>query len=314
MYSLQVRSIVVNIYRHLQSLSKTSLLVGIARSTIHRWSIDINRKMYPQRQCKVSNPQVQHVIVEFLNKNSLVTLRDVQEHIHKTCNVQVSMELVRLCLTKTLNMSNQKPRLFPITSKTQQEERTRTFLANFVDLVHNKCTGVVAIDEVGFSNNVCPLKGWNKRNHKYAIFKKLSSDKQHISCCCSVNEEGQISVMTKRGYFNKETFLLFLQRQIYPTKTLILLDNVKFHHSKEVHDLCTQKNWILLHIPPYSPWFNPIENVFSIVKNHFRKSRDIYKAFQSVSKSSITNIFKSLYQRTNLYKKNTTLDFTQYVL
>ena len=59
------------------------------------------------------------------------------------------------------------------------------------------------------------------------------------------------------------------------------MDNVSFHHCKEVVEFIHSQNWKILYTPPYSPWFSPIEGVFSVVKNHYRKFLDIDLAFQT---------------------------------
>jgi transposase len=64
-------------------------------------------------------------------------------------------------------------------------------------------------------------------------------------------------------------FREFLECLDLPTRTVIILDNVKFHSSKVVTAYAAQRGWELLYIPPYCPWFNPIELCFSIVKRAY---------------------------------------------
>ncbi len=51
-----------------------------------------------------------------------------------------------------------------------------------------------------------------------------------------------------------------------PAGTVLLLDNVSFHHSKVVKEYAISQGLVLLYVPPYSPWFNSVEGVFSIAK------------------------------------------------
>ena len=44
----------------------------------------------------------------------------------------------------------------------------------------------------------------------------------------------------------------------FPKDTLILLDNVRFHHSKTFINLANTRGWKILYAPPYSPQYNPI--------------------------------------------------------
>jgi hypothetical protein len=52
----------------------------------------------------------------------------------------------------------------------------------------------------------------------------------------------------------------------------ILLDNVSFHRSNCIKEFVESKGFKFLFIPPYSPQYNPIEEVFSDMKRVFRRS------------------------------------------
>jgi len=67
-------------------------------------------------------------------------------------------------------------------------------------------------------------------------------------------------------------------------------------------DLAAAHGILLLHLPPYSPTFNPIENVFSKFKKYIRRygnhlqqgvtdEQIIYSAFQSVTQADIAGYF-----------------------
>ena len=43
------------------------------------------------------------------------------------------------------------------------------------------------------------------------------------------------------------------------------------HRSQSCRDACKDKGLLPVYIPPYSPDFNPIENVFTVMKNSYRK-------------------------------------------
>jgi hypothetical protein len=87
--------------------------------------------------------------------------------------------------------------------------------------------------------------------------------------------------------FNTISFLEFLKSVEFPTGCVVLLDNVSFHHAKIVKAYAEEKMIHLLYTPPYSPWFNPIEGVFSIVKRQFYKDGNIDNAFNSVTSNHL---------------------------
>ncbi|KRH92084.1 putative Mariner transposable element, partial [Pseudoloma neurophilia] len=44
---------------------------------------------------------------------------------------------------------------------------------------------------------------------------------------------------------------------------IIVIDNVRFHHSSNIRELILRAGHRLLYLPPYSPFLNLIENLFS---------------------------------------------------
>jgi transposase len=54
---------------------------------------------------------------------------------------------------------------------------------------------------------------------------------------------------------------------------IVLLDNVKFHHSQRSISLIEAAGAGVKHIPAYSPDFNPIEECISKIKEALRKAK-----------------------------------------
>ena len=94
-------------------------------------------------------------------------------------------------------------------------------------------------------------------------------------------------------------FSQFLQRHLLPLlddKKVIVMDNVKFHKSKQVEEIITQSGAKLIYLPPYSPELNPIEEMWSKVKILLRKqaartTEIFHKAIKYVFNAIETNDF-----------------------
>jgi transposase len=52
----------------------------------------------------------------------------------------------------------------------------------------------------------------------------------------------------------------------------IIMDNASFHHCREIIDMTNLNNHEIVFLPPYSPFFNPIENLFSQWKHIVRSA------------------------------------------
>ena len=51
-------------------------------------------------------------------------------------------------------------------------------------------------------------------------------------------------------------------------KSILILDNAKYHHANIIRDYAFITRIDLLFLPPYSPELNPIERVWKLTKKH----------------------------------------------
>ena len=138
------------------------------------------------------------------------------------------------------------------------------------------------------SGSIIPnLRKTDKREEKRRNAKHIKTQSVIAATCPSY----KVSYIIEKGSVNADIFVAFLKSLTFPEKTVILLDNVAFHHSYKVKDVIKEKNWDLLFIPPYSPIFNPIEGVFSIVKRSYQQHMSITRAFESVTDPHILGFF-----------------------
>ena len=78
------------------------------------------------------------------------------------------------------------------------------------------------------------------------------------------------------------------------------MDNARIHHSKIVKDTVNESTNKILYNVPYNPETNPIEFVFSILKNEIRKKapstipqiqKVINVALKKITKDKLKNIY-----------------------
>ena len=103
---------------------------------------------------------------------------------------------------------------------------------------------------------------------------------------------------------NGEIFLTFIEKELAPhlkKKHIVIMDNVKFHLQAAVREVIESKGAKVIFLPPYSPDFSPIENMWSKIKNILRKlaprtlkefKKSIKIAFKQVEESDLINWFK----------------------
>ncbi len=81
----------------------------------------------------------------------------------------------------------------------------------------------------------------------------------------------------------------FLIPVLQPNQTVIL-DNAAFHKSQKTGELIESANCNVLYLPPYSPYFNPIEQKWEHVKNSVKKIRDKFDNFTQCLESVLIGV------------------------
>ena len=85
---------------------------------------------------------------------------------------------------------------------------------------------------------------------------------------------GLFAPMVVDGALNGELFARYVRQELAPhlrSGDLLVLDNLPTHKVKGVVEAVHACDARVLFLPPYSPDFNPIEQVFSKVKNELRR-------------------------------------------
>ncbi len=92
------------------------------------------------------------------------------------------------------------------------------------------------------------------------------------------------------GAINRDVFDAFVEQVLVPELRcgdVVILDNLSSHKSEHARRLIESRGATLVFLPPYSPDLNPIEMVFSKIKQLLRslgcRTKDaLWKAMQSV--------------------------------
>jgi len=77
------------------------------------------------------------------------------------------------------------------------------------------------------------------------------------------------------GPADREVFRAYVQQVLVPQLRpgdLVIMDNLQSHKAAGVAEAIKAAGATLLYLPPYSPDFNPIENLWSKLKTHLRSA------------------------------------------
>jgi transposase len=89
--------------------------------------------------------------------------------------------------------------------------------------------------------------------------------------------DGIAAPMVLDGPINREAFQAYVDQVLVPElrpDDVVVMDNLSSHKGPAVRRAIEAASASLLYLPPYSPDFNPIENVFAKLKALLRKAAE----------------------------------------
>jgi transposase len=85
---------------------------------------------------------------------------------------------------------------------------------------------------------------------------------------------GMVAPMVIDGPINRDAFTAYVTQVLVPELSpgdIVIMDNLSSHKGQAIRDVIEAAGADLLFLPPYSPDFNPIENLFAKIKALLRK-------------------------------------------
>lgn len=92
----------------------------------------------------------------------------------------------------------------------------------------------------------------------------------------AITWDGAIAPMILEGPMDGDAFKAYVEQVLVPTLpigAIVVMDNLGVHKIPEVAQLLRQAQAELRYLPPYSPDFNPIEQMWSKVKGYLRSAK-----------------------------------------
>ena len=131
---------------------------------------------------------------------------------------------------------------------------------------------LVFVDESGASTKMTRLGGRSPVGERL-VARVPHGHYQASTLIAGVRLEGPCAPWLFEGAMDGEMFLAWVQQGLAPTlqsDDLVILDNLATHKVAGVREAIESVGARLQYLPPYSPDFNPIENLWSKVKGILR--------------------------------------------
>ena len=265
----------IKAYIELKSFRKAEKATSIPKSTIHRFFVKFNKqgiakgtKRNKRRVQKRKSDKMEFVLA-MLIRHPTTTLD--QMRLAFPVDHRPSISTMHQ-IVKSLGYKRRRIRKKYIYSS---EQMLKEKVQDFGNQIKNiDISSVISIDETGFISHAQGEYGYFDGPAPTKI--EYGARREKVSCAMAVTTKGVLHCAVQDKSFNKKTFTAFFEgvMQTKPiTCTNVLMDNIPFHHSKEIAAIAAMHGVRILFTPPYSPRFNPIEMVFSLLKREYRTER-----------------------------------------
>jgi transposase len=232
------------------------------------------------RAQKLTNEEKSRVL-EWVDKDCSLTLKALSAKCLSELNISAAPSTIGRVL-RAFHYSLKRIHLLPERRNDEQALDIRAEYANaFMTLLSGMDDrNIFFVDEVGFNAVMRARRGRSLVGTR-AVHEVTNLRSRNISICCAISKYGLLKYDAQTRPYNGDTFRNFMTSifQVLASQGIaraaFIMDNVPFHKSIAVRDLFEREGHLLLFLPPYSPFLNPIENMFSKWKQGVCASRPV---------------------------------------
>ena len=196
-------------------------------------------------------------LCEELDRTTHLTTLSVRAFIERSFGMKYSQSGVTNLLNQ-IGFTYKKPKLVPASADEQAQE---DFLKFYLDFMENKPSDEIVFfaDGVHPQHNSLPSFGWIRKGEDRELKSNTGRSRFNIHGAMNAETFETIIVASESNIDRESTITLLDQLQIlYPfaKKIHVILDNAKYHYSKEVRDFVSNRKINLVYLPAYSPELN----------------------------------------------------------
>jgi transposase len=130
----------------------------------------------------------------------------------------------------------------------------------------------VFVDETGVTTAMTPAYGRAPKGER--VESSAPASWESVTVIAAMGLDGVRAPLAFEGALNAITFQTYVEQVLVPALhrgDVVIFDNLSSHLSPEVFEAIKRAGASVLPLPPYSPDFNPIEEMFSKFKEFLRR-------------------------------------------
>ena len=258
------------------------------------------------KSCKLNPKQISELCHE-LNNTIHLTTASIISFVKSKFDVNYTNSGMRDLLHR-LNYVYKKPTLVPGNPDSDEQEIFALQYENFMQS-KPKDVEVLFLDAVHPEHNALASYGWIKKGQRREL--KTNSGRQRLNLHGAINAETFEVTVIESETVNKDSTinLLSMIANKYPAASSIkvILDNARYHYSKDVKEYVNTSKIDLVFLPTYSPNLNLIERLWQ-----FFKKKVLYNTYYSgiISfRKACVNFFRNLEKYYHEISRFMTADF-----
>ena len=251
-------------------------------------------------------------IIKWVDENAAIKLSKLKEKVFEEYNLNVSISTIDRAL-RNFHYTLKDSTIIPDSRNSERTiELRHQYSLRFDDIeVEYSSENIIFWDEVGFQLSTRSKKARSRRGTPARISTPLSRSR-NISVMAAMNKNELLFKKVRFSPFNGEVFKesiielfeLCMDKNI--SNPIFILDNARIHHYTGLNELRSNNRIRLEYLPPYSPFLNPIENVFSIWKNDVIRcqcssERELIEKIDVTFNQFDNNICENLYRKMKRY-------------
>ncbi|XP_074604096.1 uncharacterized protein LOC141857502 [Brevipalpus obovatus] len=277
--------------KEISDITKISYRTVISIINIYKSSGRIEKNRVRVGRPETLTEQDKVFIKELLDENCTLPLEKIKSELLRKKLAHASIRTIGRAIS-SFNYSFKRTSAIPEAKNTGENiDKRYDYALNFCTLDENR---MFFIDEAGFQVNMRRSYGRSKKDEKAVkIVPKLRMP--NYSLCAAINKSGvYFFELMDRAYniihFSEylDQLLAYFERDSI-SGAIIIMDNVRFHRNPEIVQKVESKGHQVFFLPPYSPFLNPIEEVFSKWKGIVRQANcknedELYHEVKEASK------------------------------
>ncbi|WP_126325849.1 IS630 family transposase [Neisseria animalis] len=260
-YSIDLREKALNHYKQCNNASQTAKTYGISRNTLYLWiqlekqTGSLKHQVKGQNAAKLDTEKLK----QYVGQNP-------DAHLHEIAQVFNCTAQAVFYALKKLGITRKKR---PTTYREQDPSKVAHYLARLAQFSDYQ---PVYLDETGFDTYF--FRPYARSPKGQMVKTKISGKKyQRLSLVAAQIGQKLIAPMVYQNTMTSTFFEAWFETMLLPDlppKSLIILDNARFHRISILQEMAHRCGHEILPLAPYSPELNPIEKTWANIKKYMR--------------------------------------------